>query len=226
MMEKGFVIAIDGPVASGKGTIAPMLAEKLQGFYLYTGATYRALALHCIQNNIDVHNIAAVFIAAKTITIDLNDHEVLLNGLNVTQAIRDPKVAQVTPIVAAIPEIRALMVAWQQKIAGEKIGAGKVIVIEGRDTATVVFPEAALKVFLTAKPEIRARRRFLQLQASGDASTYEDVLVSLHKRDKEDTQRAADPLVKDPEKNGYYILDDSDLSEEQTLSAIIEKLPQ
>jgi len=223
-MKKGFVIAIDGPVAAGKGTIATELAKELQGFYLYTGATYRCLTLYGLEQGIDFSDEQAIASMLPHVDIDLIDNRVLLNGNDVTDAIQRIDVSKTVPMVGAVQQIRTAMHSLQREIAAKRIEKGEIIVIEGRDTATVVFPDAALKVFLTAQPEIRARRRLAQLQSSGNtAVTIDEVLQSLQKRDEEDTQRAIDPLVKDPSKYGYFIVDDTGLSEEDTVKKITEE---
>lgn len=224
-MQKGIIIAIDGPVAAGKGTLAPALAERLKGFYLYTGGTYRSLALYCLEHGIDVTDKEAVINALPDVTIDLAHHKVYLNENDVTERIAQADVARATPSVAALPEVRAAMVARQQEIARKHRDAGKIIVIEGRDTATVVFPDAELKVFLTAKPEIRAHRRHEQYLEKGRTDlSYQDVLADLRKRDKEDTERKADPLVAEPQAHGYHVVDNSGLTEDETVQNIIDQL--
>src|SRR5437899_1839090 len=125
-MKSGFVIAIDGPVAAGKGTIAPLLAEKIHGFYLYTGAMYRCVAFSCMEHGIDVSHTDEVISIAKKIAndIDPSEHDVFLNGRNVTKLLKESSIAKSSSIVAAIPEVRACMVARQQDIAKEKIYNG------------------------------------------------------------------------------------------------------
>ncbi len=224
-MKKGFVIAIDGPVAAGKGTIASELAKELQGFYLYTGATYRCLTLYALEQKIDVSDEHAVMSILPNVDIDLVDNKVMLNGRDVTDAIQKVEISKTVPTIAAMQQVRTAMVTLQREIAAKRIEKGDIIVIEGRDTATVVFPDAALKVFLTAYPEVRAARRLAQLQSSGNTTmTLSDVLQSLQKRDEEDTERAIDPLVKDPSKHGYFIVDDTGLSEKDTVKKITEEL--
>jgi cytidylate kinase len=224
-MNKGFVIAIDGPVAAGKGTIAPELAEKLDGFYLYTGATYRSLALYCLEKKIDVTDEKTVTAVLDEVNIDLVDKKVMLNDKDVTEAIKEADVARATPKVAAMPEVRKRMVARQQEIAQKRSDEGKIIVIEGRDTATVVFPDAALKVFLTAEATVRAELRLSQFQASGNKTlSLQHVLEDLKLRDKEDSERTTDPLVLDPEKHGYFLVDNSYLSEPETVQIITDEL--
>lgn len=224
-MKHGIIIAIDGPVAAGKGTIAPELAERLNGFYLYTGATYRCLAYYCLVNDVNFEDKNAIINQLENVSIDLHDNRVFLNGEEVTQEIKAADVARHTPIVAAIPEVRAAMVKRQQEIAKRRRDEGQIILIEGRDTATVVFPHADLKVFLTAKPETRAQRRLDQYRAMGNSSiTFENVLADLRLRDEEDTTRAADPLVKDPENHGYFVVDNTDIKESATVQVIIDEL--
>jgi len=224
-MKKGFVIAIDGPVAAGKGTIASELAKELQGFYLYTGATYRCLTLYGLEKGIDFSDEQAIIAMLPDVDIDLVDNRVMLNGNDVTETIQRVDVSKTVPMVGAVQQVRTAMVALQREIAVKRIEKGEIIVIEGRDTATVVFPDAALKVFLTAYPEVRASRRLAQLQSSGNTTmSLADVLQSLQKRDEEDTERAIDPLVKDPSKYGYFIVDDTGLSEGDTVKKITEEL--
>ncbi len=224
-MHKGIIIAIDGPVAAGKGTIAPELSERLHGFYLYTGATYRCLALYCLENGVDFSDTKAIISQLPNVTIDLLDRKVMLNGREVTQEIKGIEVARNTPLVAAIPGVRKEMVRRQQEIGNMRREEGQTVLVEGRDIATVVFPDAELKVFLTATPEVRAQRRLEQHQIMGNSTvTFEDVLSDLQKRDKEDTERVADPLVKDPENHGYFIVDNTGMSESETVDIIIEEL--
>lgn len=221
--QKGFVIAMDGPVAAGKGTVAPALAVHLGGFYLYTGATYRALALYCIQHHIDVTDREAVLTALEKVDVDLYDHTVILNGQDITEAIRRADVANAVPKVALLPEVRKKMVALQQSIANKRIAEGRIVVIEGRDTATVVFPDAPIKIFLTASAEIRARRRLEQYQSQGmTEATFEHVLNDLQERDRQDMEREVDPLVSDPEAHGYTVVDNGSLNEEQTIDTIVQ----
>lgn len=224
-MHKGLIIAIDGPVAAGKGTIAPELSERLQGFYLYTGATYRCLALYCLEHSIDVTDKEAVIAQLPKVEIDLRDGKVILNGREVTQEIKGIEVARNTPVVAAIPEVRREMVRRQQQIGNIRRSEGQTVLVEGRDIATVVFPDAELKVFLTATPKVRAQRRLEQHRIMGNTTvTFEDVLSDLQKRDKEDTERVIDPLVKDPENHGYFIVDNTGMSESETVDIIIKEL--
>jgi CMP/dCMP kinase len=223
-MGEGFVIAIDGPVAAGKGTVASKLAEDLQGFYLYTGGTYRSVALAGIQKGIDLTNTEAVIGLLKDVRIQFKDNRVLLNGEDVTDRIKEPDAANGASVVASMPGVRKEMVHLQRNVADEMIEEGKIVVIEGRDTATVVFPNAALRVFLTASDVVRAKRRLKQYTEQGDVRDYESVLAEIRERDRRDTERETDPLVSNPEELGYFILDDSEKNEADTLEAIKSEL--
>ncbi len=217
---KGFAIAIDGPVAAGKGTIAPLLAKNLSGFYLYTGAMYRCLALLAIKKNIDLSDKTSILGILPEVKVEFINDGVFLNGEDVTFDIKQQNVANASSRLAVIPEVRHHMVKLQQDIAKRAIEEGKIVVAEGRDTATRVFPEARLKVFLTATAEERAKRRLEQLRMMGVVADFETVLDGVKKRDETDTQRETDPLVKNPQEHGYFVLDNTNLTEAQTLEAI------
>jgi len=239
---KGFIVAIDGPVAAGKGTIAPLLAKKLNGFYLYTGAMYRGLALYCLKKGIDVMDEEAVIKAMSEIKVELTQTKVFLNGQDVTQRLKDIDVAKATPCVAAVALVRQEMVLRQREAAekiinegqillseqnetGRLLRSGKLVVAEGRDVATKIIPDADLKVFLTASPETRAQRRLSQLREQGYQNiSFEQVLGDIKKRDEQDREREEGPLISNPEEHGYFVLDNSDLSEEETIDAIIEEI--
>lgn len=223
-MAKGFVIAIDGPVAAGKGTVASKLADDLQGFYLYTGGTYRSVALAAIQKGIDLSDEKAILALLPSIKIKFKEKQVYLNGQDVTDRLKEPDAANGSSVVAVLPEVRKQMVHVQREAAQEMINEGKIVVIEGRDTATIVFPNAALKVFLTATDVIRAKRRVNQYAQQGDVRDFETVLADVRERDKRDTGRALDPLASNPEELGYVILDDSEMTETDTLAAIKNEL--
>lgn len=223
-MSKGFVIAIDGPVAAGKGTISPLLAKNLNGFYLYTGAMYRCLALLCIKRGIDTKDENAVVNILPEFRINVSDNKVFLNGEDVTQRIKEEDVAMASSKVAVIKKVREEMVSIQREIANKLIDEGKIVIAEGRDTATRVFPNAKLKIFLTATPEVRAKRRRLQIEERGEKTEFENVLKDVKLRDEHDSDREIDPLVKTPQAFGYFILNDSEMSEEETIKTIIKEV--
>jgi cytidylate kinase len=223
-MSKGFVIAIDGPVAAGKGTISPLLAKNLNGFYLYTGAMYRCLALLCIKRGIDTKDENAVVNILPEFRINVSDNKVFLNGEDVTQRIKEEDVAMASSKVAVIKKVREEMVSIQRGIANKLIDEGKIVIAEGRDTATRVFPNAKLKIFLTATPEVRAKRRRLQIEERGEKAEFENVLKDVKLRDEHDSDREIDPLVKTPQAFGYFVLNDSEMSEEETIKTIIKEV--
>lgn len=221
---KGFTIAIDGPVAAGKGTIASELATKLKGFYLYTGAMYRALALACINSNVSVKDPENALRILEENDIEVDEEKVFLNGEDVTERVKQQDTAQGASDVSVFPEIRKVMVEKQQKIAEKVVNKGKIVISEGRDTGTKVFPDSPLKIFLTASPTVRAKRRVEQFKELGREESFEQVLSEVKFRDKNDSERQTDPLVKEPDKFGYFVLDNSNLTEPQTIDIIIEEM--
>lgn len=218
----GFAIAIDGPVAAGKGTLASKLAEELHGFYLYTGAMYRCLALECINRGVAVDDKAAVEQVLPFIGIRFEGTKTFLNDVDVTERIQEADAANGASVVSVYPKVREDAVRKQQEIAQKAIEKGELVVAEGRDTGTRVLPDAKFKIYLTATPEVRAQRRLDQFLEQGREVTYEQVLAEVLERDERDKTRETDPLPSNPEALGYFILDDSKMSEEETL-AVIEK---
>jgi cytidylate kinase len=133
-------------------------------------------------------------------------------------------VAMAASQVAVIKKVREAMVSIQQKIANKLIDEGKIVIAEGRDTATRVFPNAKLKIFLTATPEVRTERRLLQIEERGEETEFESLLKDVRLRDEQDSERTIDPLVKNPEAYGYFVLNNSGMSEEETIRIIIKKV--
>ncbi len=217
-------IAIDGPVASGKGEIAARLSHRLGILYVYTGGMYRALGLACIQRGISCKDSAGVRSLLNNVSIDIipPDHQsakqpkIVLNGNDVTQRIVEQDTAHAASDVATIPEVRAWMVAKQQELA-----RGRSVVMEGRDICTRVLPGAQLKIFLTASVEERARRRWRQYQANAIQKTYEETLEDIQSRDLQDITRSVDPLVACPD---AWILDTTGMKPEQAVDAIVREL--
>jgi cytidylate kinase len=181
------VIAIDGPAGSGKSTVARRLAEKLGLDYLDTGAMYRAVTFAALRHGIDPSDAADVARLVPLLQVQVDDDGVRVDGVDATIEIRGPEVTRAVSTVAANPEVRAVLVARQRAWA-EARGGG---VVEGRDIATVVFPDAELKVYLTARPEVRAARRSKEVT---DLS-YETVAADLARRDALDQGREASPLA-------------------------------
>jgi cytidylate kinase len=193
---RSLIIAIDGPVGSGKSTLARRVAELLGYVYVDTGAMYRALAFKALQNGLALDGRDAELVAlARATRIDLRaedgNQRVFLDHNDVTAAIRTPEVSQAASKIAVNPGVRQVLVAEQRR-AGERGG----VVMEGRDIGSVVFPDAQLKIFLTASPETRAERRWREHQQKGDAIDLQRTLEEIHERDRRDLQRSTSPLVR------------------------------
>ncbi|MDO8461020.1 MAG: (d)CMP kinase [bacterium] len=221
-MKKSMIIAIDGPVGSGKGTLAVKLAKRLNAVYIYTGGMYRALALACLRESLDLHNEEKVLDLLGRISIELRLEElgtrVFLNGEEVSDEIFKPEISRVTPIIAALPTVRKEMVSRQKKMIEEKS-----VVIEGRDIATDVAPDADLKIYLTADINMRAKRRFEQLKKRRIEILFEEVLYEVQERDRKDRERQASPLIITPD---AYVLDTTNLTIKETVEKVIEKLKE
>ncbi len=191
---KRIIIAIDGPAASGKSTAAKILARKLGYVYLDTGAMYRACALAAQRVGIDLQDDAALDALLSSIDIRISfapgGNILYLNGEDVSSEIREPHISQLASAISALRPVREKMVDLQRQM-----GKDGGVILDGRDIGTVVFPNAELKFFLVAPAEVRARRRFLELQEKGHTPSYEEVLLDMQKRDAADSSRALAPLV-------------------------------
>lgn len=213
-------IAIDGFSSCGKSTMAKELAKKLGYVFVDSGAMYRAVTLHFLQNNISLTDAAAVENALASITISFKFNnekqfaEAYLNGENVEAQIRTMEVSKMVSPVAALSAVRKFLVKQQQQM-GEEKG----IVMDGRDIGTVVFPTAELKIFLTAKKEIRAQRRLKELEDKGQAITYNEVLANLEERDTIDSTRADSPLK---QADDAIVLDNSNISRDEQLNIVLK----
>jgi cytidylate kinase len=223
-VKKGFIIAIDGPLASGKGTIAKRLATVLHGIDLYTGAMYRGLALFCLEHDIDMQDVSLVIEQLPKVTFKYQDDKIFLNDVDVTQKIQEPEPAAGSSVVGVIPQVRRDFVKRQRVIGLEKMQGGTIVIVEGRDIGTVVFPDAALRLYLTASEDVRAKRRLAQYQAQDPSWTFEKVFENIHERDTRDKERETDPLASKPEELGYTVLDNSDMNEDETIAEILEML--
>lgn len=216
---QGKIIAIDGPAGSGKSTTAKALANRLGFTYLDTGAMYRAVALFALRHEISFDDENALAHIAAKISIEFKNHPekgqlVFLNGEDVTDAIRTPDATHGSSAVAVHQKVRKILVAIQQKM-----GKKRSIIVEGRDTTSVVFPLADLKVYLDADIEIRAQRRFLEAMHKGQETTIEEQIDNLKARDKNDSERKASPLKKVDE---AVVVDTSNLSIEEQVETIIQ----
>lgn len=210
-MQKKINIAIDGYSSCGKGTLAKALAQSLGYLFIDSGAMYRAVTLHMLQNGVDVNDESAVVKALDDVRVGFVNNaegqsEVTLNGVSVEKEIRNIEVAAHVSEVARIQAVRTKMVALQQVI-----GEPKGVVMDGRDIGTVVFPDAELKIFMTASQEVRARRRYEELVAKGDDVTLAEIAENLKHRDTIDANRENSPLTLT---NDYRVLDNSHLSRE------------
>ena len=209
-MSERIQIAIDGHSSTGKSTLAKALAKHLGILYLDSGAMYRAVALYQIRSNLSDQELINQL---DEIEVSFNaQNEICLNGAVVENEIRKMEVSNKVSGVAQIPEVRRKLVELQQKVPQS-------VVMDGRDIGTVVFPSARLKLFMTARPEIRAQRRYNELIAKGDKVSLEEVLENLKSRDFQDENRATDPLC--AAADAIYF-DNSDLSLDQQLEKAIQ----
>jgi cytidylate kinase len=188
------VITIDGPAGAGKSTVARALAARLGFDYLDTGAMYRAVALAGIRAGVDWNRPEQLAAVAQGIKLEFAGNRVLLNGEDVTEAIRSPEVTRASRFAADNDAVRAHLITLQRRFA-----EGRNVVTEGRDQGSLVFPEAPVKFFLTASPEERARRRWREYQAAGQSPSLDEVLRELLARDARDEARAWGRLVKPPD---------------------------
>ena len=213
--NRKLIVAIDGYSSCGKSTIAKALAQYAGYTYVDTGAMYRAIGLYALRHNLtDEASIIAALpqIRVGFILMDGAQH-VTLNGEDVEPFIRTLEVGNAASRISAIKEVRAFLVAQQQKM-----GEAKGIVMDGRDIGTVVFPKAELKLFLTASPEVRAQRRFDELEEKGEHPDYQTVLADVNDRDYRDTHRAESPLR---QAEDAIVVDNSTLTREQQMEVII-----
>ncbi|MBZ8177729.1 bifunctional cytidylate kinase/GTPase Der [Corynebacterium sp. 3HC-13] len=215
----GLILAVDGPSGTGKSTMCRAVAKKLHARYIDTGAMYRVAALAVWKAGIDPEDSAAVIEITSGLALEVNDDpdstEVIVDGQDVSQEIRGPEVTAIVSAVSAIPEVRENLVALQRHLCEE---AGRAV-IEGRDIGTVVLPDAPAKVFLSAAPEVRARRRYEQDLAAGRDVDFATVLRDVQRRDDYDSHRATSPLRP---ADDAVIIDTSDLTPDQVQEALIE----
>ncbi len=213
-------VAIDGPAGAGKSTIAKTVAKRLGFIYVDTGALYRAIGLYCVQNGINTKDAEAVEAILSKITVELKyfngEQAVILLGENVSSFIRTEEVSMAASNVSAIPAVRAFLLDMQRNMAKENN-----VIMDGRDIATVVLPFAKVKIFLTASPEIRARRRVDQLLEKGIVEDYDKVLAEVNERDYNDSHREIAPLKPSEES---VIIDTTDLTLEESIESVYETI--
>lgn len=216
------IIAIDGPSGAGKSTLGKMLAKKLNLLYLDTGAMYRAVALAVTRNRVPYRDIDRIAFIAENARIDLvgepDAMKVMLDGEDVSVDIRTLDAAQSASVVSTISEVRRIMVEHQRAI-GESAPNG--CVLEGRDIGSVVFPNADIKFFLTAKPEARALRRHTEDQSRGRIATYEQTLAEINERDERDVSREDSPLTISAD---AVVIDTSELDLSEVFDQMLEKI--
>lgn len=221
-MKKGYIIAIDGPSGAGKSTVSQRVAKKLGYLYLDTGAMYRACALKAIQLGMDLDNLGCAEKLAQNLEIELrknNDQlQVLLDGKEVSREIRTPEMGMNASKISQHLPVRKKLWELQRKMA-EKGG----IVAEGRDMATVVFPDADFKFYLTASPEVRAKRRYQELLEKGHQVNFEEILKEVRNRDEQDSKRKLAPLKK---ADDAIEIDTSGLNIDQVVDKIIGKITE
>jgi cytidylate kinase len=212
------IIAIDGPVGSGKSTLARRVAELVGYVYFDTGAMYRALALKALRSKAPFDAEDALVALARRTRMDLRAEDgtqrVFLDGEEVTAAIRSPEVSQASSRIAVIPGVRQVLVAEQRR-AGQQGG----VVMEGRDIGSVVFPDADLKIFLTASPEVRAERRWREHQQKGDSIDLARTLEEIRERDARDRERQSSPLVRAPD---AVVVDSTAMDPEEAARLVVK----
>ena len=216
------IIAIDGPSGAGKSTLGKMLAKKLGLLYLDTGAMYRAVALGVMRAGLSLDDAKAIAELATDAKIDLvgepDAMKIYLDGDDVSVDIRTLEIAQAASVVSTISEVRRIMVEHQRAIGLSAPGG---CVLEGRDIGSVVFPNADIKFFLTAKPEARARRRHTEDQVKGRISTYEQTLAEINERDDRDVNRRDSPLTIAEE---AVVIDTSELDLSEVFEQMLERV--
>ena len=214
---KTIAIAIDGPAGAGKSTLAKALAKELQYIYVDTGALYRAIGLYTLRQEKDPHDAAAVTPLLAGLQVELRfengEQHVYANGEDVSGEIRTPAVSMAASAVSAIPAVRQFLFDLQRDIAQKNC-----VIMDGRDIGTVVLPNADVKIFLTASPEVRAKRRYDELIKKGADVKFDDVLDDLKKRDYQDSHREIAPLkVADD----AQVIDTGSFDFEQSVAAVL-----
>lgn len=212
-----YAVALDGPSGAGKSSVAKAVASRLGILYVDTGAMYRAIGLAVLRRGITADDTEGILRTLPTLSVALRHGEdgqrVLLNGEDVSEQIRTGEVAQYASKCSTVPEVRAFLLGAQRSLAAEHS-----VIMDGRDIGTVILPNAEVKIFLTARPEARAQRRFDELLARGEAVTLEGVLADIKRRDEQDMNRPIAPLR---QAEDAVLLDNSALDLAQTVQEIL-----
>ncbi len=211
-------VAIDGPAGAGKSTLARAAAKKLSFIYADTGALYRSIALNTVRNNIDVSDSVSIEKMLEKTEIELkfiNDEQrVFLNGEDVSDKIRTSEISMAASSISALPAVRNFLLELQRELARKNN-----VIMDGRDIGTVVLPNAQVKIFLTASPECRAKRRYDEYIANGKQENYEEILESIKQRDYNDSHRAIAPLKA---ADDAVLVDTSDDTPQQSVERIVK----
>ena len=221
MTEKHYAVAVDGPSGAGKSTLAKAVARELRITYVDTGAIYRVIGLAAFRKGVAPRDKAAVSAMLPSIEIGMKHGDdglqrMYLNGEDVTDDIRLPQISMYASDVSALPPVRAFLLDMQRRLAREQS-----VVMDGRDIGTVVLPDAEVKIFLTADAEVRAKRRFLELEQRGTPKPYDEVLVELKERDYNDSHRDVAPLK---QAEDAVLVDTSDLDFEQSRTLLLRTI--
>ncbi len=212
-----FQIAIDGPAGAGKSTIAKAAAARLHAVYVDTGAMYRTIALDLLRGKVDCEDEKALGRALENMEIAMGYEggvqQMMLNGENVTGLIRSEEVSRMASVSSAKPAVRAKLLAMQREMA-EKTD----VLMDGRDIGTKILPNAQLKIFLTASPEARAKRRYDEMVAKGVACSFEEIKTDIIERDKRDMERAESPLR---QAEDAVLVDSSDMTIEEVVDSVV-----
>lgn len=213
-------IAIDGPAGAGKSTIAKRVAKDLSFVYVDTGAMYRSIGLYMLKNGIDIHDKDAVEKASQDADVRLSyidgTQHVLLNGEDVSREIREEEVGKAASVVSAYPQVRKNLTALQKKLAETEN-----VVMDGRDIGTCVLPDAFLKIYLTASPEVRGNRRYLELVEKGENPDLNEIIEDIRKRDQADMTREISPLKK---ADDAVEIDSSEMTIDEVVKAIEDRI--
>lgn len=211
-------IAIDGPAGAGKSTIAKKLAKELGYIYVDTGAMYRAMAYHFLQNNIASDNESEIAKSCKNVDVSISyidgEQQVLLNGQNISDKIRNEEVGNMASATSVYPVVRTKLVELQRQLASKEN-----VIMDGRDIGTVVLPNANVKIYLTASSKVRAKRRFDELTAKGEDCNFDDIEKDIIDRDYRDMHRETSPLK---QADDAILLDTSDMNIDQVVSRMKE----